>query len=278
MDELLKRELGLNLLKPTGRKASGCINEGQTYETDSGYLFIKRNKGSQAKLMFDSEFASLLEIYKTKTVRVPKPIKVISAGEDHFIAMEHIDMKSLNKHSSELGEQLANLHLYNEIVAKNDGSSVPYTGKFGFHIPTSCGRIIHDNTWSDDWPTFYARTRLDFQVNLLQKNTGDREVGELWSGLQIIIPKFFENIEIKPSLIHGDLWGGNVGETNSEPVIYDPGSLYAHHEFEMGMTNIFGGFDKHFYKAYFSKVPKSTGFTAREKLYELFHYLNHWYV
>ena len=44
---------------------------------------------------------------------------------------------------------------------------------------------------------------------------GDAEAEELWSKLKEMIPTFFEGIgEIKPSLLHGDLWSGNAGVTS----------------------------------------------------------------
>lgn len=46
---------------------------------------------------------------------------------------------------------------------------------------------------------------------------GDREALELWSSLQLKIDKFFTGIEVKPSLIHGDLWSGNIGQTATCP-------------------------------------------------------------
>lgn len=49
----------------------------------------------------------------------------------------------------------------------------------------------------------------------LQK--GDREANELWSRLQVVLPRFFKDLEIKPSLLHGDLWGGNAAETKECP-------------------------------------------------------------
>ena len=45
----------------------------------------------------------------------------------------------------------------------------------------------------------------------------DREARDLWSQLLPKIPKFFQDIEIVPSLLHGDLWGGNVAETKEGP-------------------------------------------------------------
>lgn len=60
-------------------------------------------------------------------------------------------------------------------------------------------------------------------------------------------------------------------------VIFDPASFYGHHEFELAIAGMFGGFNKQFYDAYHRLIPKAPGFSVRHKLYTLFHYLNHWY-
>lgn len=62
------------------------------------------------------------------------------------------------------------------------------------------------------------------------------------------------------------------------PVVYDPASFYGHHEYELGIASMFGGFSRDFYDAYHSLIPKAPGFSTRLKLYSLFHYLNHWSV
>jgi hypothetical protein len=41
---------------------------------------------------------------------------------------------------------------------------------------------------------------------------------------------------------------------------------------------MFGGFSKEFYQRYHQLIPREKGFEGRKPLYELFHYLNHWYV
>ena len=61
-------------------------------------------------------------------------------------------------------------------------------------------------------------------------------------------------------------------------VIFDPASFYGHHEFDLAIAEMFGGFTQHFYDAYHRVIPKAPGFDVRLKLYLLFHYLNHWYV
>ena len=59
-------------------------------------------------------------------------------------------------------------------------------------------------------------------------------------------------------------------------VIFDAASFYGHHEYDLGIAGMFGGFGDSFYAAYHSLIPKSPGFEKRHQLYKLFHNLNHW--
>lgn len=59
-------------------------------------------------------------------------------------------------------------------------------------------------------------------------------------------------------------------------VIFDPASFYGHHEFDLAIAGMFGGFTSKFYDAYHQLIPKAPGFATRHKLYVLFHYINHW--
>uniref|UniRef100_A0A1A7WJZ0 protein-ribulosamine 3-kinase n=1 Tax=Iconisemion striatum TaxID=60296 RepID=A0A1A7WJZ0_9TELE len=289
MEATLKKELGTSKLKSTGHAGGGCISEGQSYETDTGRVFVKSNHKSEAKLMFDGEKASLDAIFKTTTVKVPKPIKVFELDKGGCVfVMEHLDMKGLNKYSKQLGEQLADLHLHNkrlmekqqkeqQTVGKGAGQSeAAVVEKFGFGVATCCGYLPQENEWQDDWVSFYCQHRLQHQLNLMEKSYGDQEARELWAQLQLKIPQFFTDVEIFPSLLHGDLWGGNVAECTEGPVIFDPASFYGHSEYELGIAGMFGGFNSSFYSAYHDKIPKAPGFLERNQLYQLFHYLNHW--
>ncbi|XP_072771906.1 ketosamine-3-kinase-like isoform X1 [Nerophis lumbriciformis] len=287
MEAALKKELGTSMLKCAGQAAGGCISQGQSYDTDTGRVFVKMNHKSQAKVMFDGEMASLEAILKTESVKVPRPVKVLQleTGGCAFV-MEHLDMHGLNKYSKQLGDQLAELHLHNkrqlekvskeqQTVGKGAGQS-EYVDKFGFSTTTCCGYIAQENDWQDDWVTFFTRHRLQFQFNLLEESEGDREARELWAELQLKTPPFFKEMEIVPALLHGDLWGGNVAESGDGPVIFDPASFYGHSEYELGISRMFGGFNDSFYSAYHHKLPKTPGFARRNQLYQLYHYLNHW--
>ncbi|XP_064871988.1 ketosamine-3-kinase [Oncorhynchus nerka] len=286
MEAQLKKELGTSMLKSTGHSGGGCISQGQSFDTDHGRVFVKINHKSQARRMFDGELASLEAIVMTDTVKVPKPVKVIEldTGGAVFV-MEHVDMRGLSRHSKQLGERLADLHLHNqrrrdrqnkEQQTVGKGPDVPVIDQFGFQVPTCCGYLPQENEWQSDWVTFYSQHRLQHQLNMVEKSYGDREARELWSQLQLKIPQLFTDMEVFPSLLHGDLWGGNVAECPDGPVIFDPASFYGHAEYELGIAGMFGGFSDSFYSGYHNKIPKAPGFEKRNQLYQLFHYLNHW--
>uniref|UniRef100_A0A670K5C8 protein-ribulosamine 3-kinase n=1 Tax=Podarcis muralis TaxID=64176 RepID=A0A670K5C8_PODMU len=275
MEKLLKSELKTSVLKAFGSSGGGCISQGQSYETDHGRVFVKINNKPQARTMFEGEMASLIAIQQTNTLRVPQPIK-------------YLKMKSLFKYSAKLGEQVADLHLYNQklgekikkeenTVGKGAGQTEPHhVDKFGFHNVTCCGYIAQVNEWQSDWPTFFIRHRLQAQMDLIERDYGDREARELWSRLKPKIPEMFCDLEIIPALLHGDLWAGNVAEDESGPILFDPACFYGHSEFELAISMMFGGFSSSFFSAYHSKIPKAPGFEKRNKLYQLFNYINHW--
>ncbi|XP_032726205.1 ketosamine-3-kinase isoform X1 [Lontra canadensis] len=289
MEALLKRELGCDFVKATGHSGGGCISQGQSYDTDKGRVFVKVNSKAEAKRMFEGEMASLTAILRTDTVRVPKPIKVLDGpGGSSLLVMEHVDMRYLSSHAAKLGTQLADLHLDNKrrgetlqkeasTVGKGAGQVVrPFVDQFGFDVVTCCGYLPQVNDWQEDWVTFYARQRIQPQMDMVEQGSGDREARELWSALQLKIPDLFRDLDIVPALLHGDLWGGNVAEDSSGPIIFDPASFYGHSEYELAIAGMFGGFSHSFYSAYHRAVPKAPGFEARQQLYQLFHYLNHW--
>ncbi|KAF6093802.1 fructosamine 3 kinase related protein [Phyllostomus discolor] len=289
MEQLLKRELGCSSVKATGHSGGGCISQGQSYDTDKGRVFVKVNSKSEAKRMFEGEMASLTAILETHTVKAPRPLKVLDApGGGSMLVMEHLDMKYLGSHAAKLGAQLADMHLQNkklgETLQKEAGTvgrgggqaDRPFVDQFGFDVVTCCGYLPQVNDWQRDWVTFYAQQRIQPQMDMVEKGSGDREALELWSALQLKIPDLFLDLDIVPALLHGDLWGGNVAEDSSGPIIFDPASFYGHSEYELAIAGMFGGFSSSFYSAYHSKIPKTPGFEKRQKLYQLFHYLNHW--
>ena len=71
----------------------------------------------------------------------------------------------------ELGHQLAQMHN----VPPDD--SCGYTGKYGFEVPTHCGKTQQDNTWEEKWSVFYRERRLGDLV----RRIGDGEIIATWN-------------------------------------------------------------------------------------------------
>eukprot|EP00246_Nothoceros_aenigmaticus_P002314 TRINITY_DN1315_c0_g1_i3.p1 TRINITY_DN1315_c0_g1~~TRINITY_DN1315_c0_g1_i3.p1 ORF type:complete len:119 (-),score=14.19 TRINITY_DN1315_c0_g1_i3:188-544(-) len=90
------------------------------------------------------------------------------------------------------------------------------------------------------------------------------------------LPSLLGDVNVKPCLLHGDLWSGNIScDKDGSPVILDPACYYGHNEAEFGMSWC-ANLDMNFYKAYFEVLPKQGGFEKRVELYKLYHYLNHY--
>uniref|UniRef100_A0A8R1TJT5 protein-ribulosamine 3-kinase n=1 Tax=Onchocerca volvulus TaxID=6282 RepID=A0A8R1TJT5_ONCVO len=269
METEIRKQLGLKTLESFGGTTGGCISKGGGYHSDLGDLFIKFSERENAKRMFDGEFASLEALYRTETIRVPKPIKSISHKNRHCLITEYIDLHGPAK-PSELGRDLARMHMHNAHLLKEKERASSFVGglekaaepitQFGFHVPTCCGYLPQNNEWCDDW---------------MKHN--DRDLLSSWPQLERKIPTIFKDIgNIVPAIVHGDLWSGNYSYCSDGPVIFDPAAFYAHSEYELGIMKMFGGFGSSVYSAYHEIIPEAKGIEKRVQLYELFHHLNHW--
>lgn len=290
--EIIKTALNTKKLAPFGPGGGGCVNEGHGYLTDNGPVYLKRNRLPGTKVLFDGECEGLSRLYATNTVRVPRPLKVIDFQEKGAVlAIEYLDIKrSLSKFEADLGRTLGMLHKFNGellieqarqegfVGQQKDGYVVEPIKRFGFYINTSATpAFTTDNTWSEDWPQFYTRQKLEPLVKIVNEKFPTKDLNEVWNVLVPKIPAFFNDCQpIIPSLLHGDMWSGNVAELDTEPVLFDPMSFYGHNEFEFGIAEMFGGFSQAFYNAYHKVQPRAKGFSKRNQLYQLFHHLNHW--
>ena len=243
----------------------GCINEAYRYSTESENFFVKINKDT-AVHMFEGEARGLEALYEASCVRVPK---VFFCGElpsgGSFLVIEHISLKPAGEFAQrDLGENLAKLHL------------TPQESRFGFHVDNTIGTTPQINTWTEDWVAFFSRFRLQYQLDLAFQQFGDEGLRKYGNKLLDRLPVYFEGLNIFPSLLHGDLWSGNMAaDEKGRAVIYDPAVYFGHHEAELGIMGMFGGFTDDFYNAYHERIPEAEGYKERHELYKLYHYLNH---
>ncbi|MDZ7963655.1 MAG: fructosamine kinase family protein [Nostoc sp. DedSLP03] len=239
----------------------GCINQGYAVSNGEITYFVKQNLASQVA-MFEAEALGLEQMLATASIRVPKPICWGTADNSSYIVLEWLELGSGNSNSwQEMGRKLAAMH-------KVSSSQV-----FGWKINNTIGSTPQINTWTADWTEFYIKHRLGYQFQLARRRRGNFPQQDK---LLAAIPELLADRQVQPSLVHGDLWGGNAGCTASEePVIFDPATYFADREVDIAMTELFGGFPAAFYKGYNEVFPLDAGYEQRKTLYNLYHILNH---
>jgi fructosamine-3-kinase len=246
--------------RPHGR-AGGCINQAAVLGDETTRYFIKLNNADRIG-MFEAEAAGLDALAAAGAIRVPRPVCAGVAGSSAFLAMQYLDFGSGASDAAAAGRQLAAMH-----------RSV--TDRFGWNRDNTIGSTEQQNGWDTDWCRFWAQKRLGFQLRLAARNGYGGALQKRGEQLLDVFPALIDH-DPEPSLLHGDLWGGNLGyDRRGNPVIYDPAVYYGDREADLAMTELFGGFGRDFYAAYREAWPLDAGYRQRRDLYNLYHILNH---
>lgn len=207
---------------------------------------------------FRAEARGLAAMAATETVATPEVLQV----DDTQLVTRLLVPQRPSRHAWEtLGTQLAQLHQLRQPC-------------FGFPEDNYCGATPQPNTRTDDGHLFFSEQRLLFQGRMARsagrlRSSDLDDLDSLCARLQDLIP------EQAPSLLHGDLWSGNVLFCADGPYLIDPACYWGWPEADLAMTTLFGRFDNSFYESYQSISPLPPGFEERISLYNLYHLLNH---
>ena len=238
----------------------GCIGNAMKVTVENGTNYFVKSYDN--KKIHEAEANGLNELKTANAIRIPRVVKF----NENFLILEFIESAPKSSGFSEkFGRQFANLH---KMTSK----------KYGYFEDNFIGSTEQINIpQNDSWAEFYFENRLMFQFRLAEKN--GHSTNELKSGIKQIeksINSIIGNSEEEPTLLHGDLWGGNyLVDQRGNPVLIDPAVYYGHREADLAMTKLFGGFDAQFYSAYQEEYPLREGWEYRENIYKLYHILNH---
>lgn len=242
--------------------SGGDINEAYYVRTSNHEYFVKRNPKMDLSF-FEVEAEGLRQMKETKTIDVPFVYGVLEDDNIPMLWLDWVQGEKTEKTDIWLGERLAALHL-----SKAEG--------YGYPSSTYIGKLKQNNTVTDNWVTYYRDYRLMGQVTLGKSN------GRISGNREKMLMHLLENIEQwipktpLPSILHGDLWGGNwITGSNGKPHLIDPSIFYGDHEMEIAFTELFGGFSRVFYDSYQSVYPLTKDYEDRKELYQLFYLLVH---
>ncbi|HUN92230.1 MAG TPA: fructosamine kinase family protein [Burkholderiaceae bacterium] len=240
--------------------AGGSIAAAYRLDTTVGPCFLKLGAAAHP---FDAEADALREIAATATVRVPRPLESGVVGAAGFLLLEWIDLRPSGDWRA-AGESLAALHaVVREQYGWTRDNAIGATEQFNAPCPGA------------SWSEFYLARRLEPQLKLAARR-GLRAIAERADAARSASRSRLAGHEPPPSLLHGDLWRGNLGfDDAGRAVLFDPALYYGDPETDIAMTWLFGGFDPRFHAAYEAMRPTASGAERRRPVYQLYHVLNH---
>lgn len=269
LPESLRRRVEQDLdltIRSTHTIGGGCIANATRLETDRGARFLKYATG-EAGRTFEAEAEGLGALARANADIVIPRVDLAaapSAAAPGFLVTEFLEEGAADGGFWErFGRSLALMH-------RSEGES------YGFHIDNFIGRLPQQNDPVGSWPSFFAERRLDPQRRMAEergrwRSSWHRHYDALLARLPEILPG-----SPPKSVLHGDLWSGNVLVTRAaSPALIDPATYYGHGETDLAMAALFGGFERTFFEAYHELWPRDDGYLERREIYQLYHLVNH---
>lgn len=253
------------------RVGGGCISPCARLRTDSGgSFFLKwREPGQEIHGLFSREAEALRALQRPGTLRIPDVLGVADSSDTapgSWLLLEWLESGTARSQTwHELGRGLAGLHAVT-------------SDRYGWEGANFLGPLVQENEWAAYWPAFWRQHRLEPQLRravdaggLTRDDVADFE--RLYVRLDDLLEAAAED---GPSLLHGDLWSGNVLTLQTgEPALVDPATYYGHREVDIAMTELFGGFGDRFLSAYREVLPLRPAYAQRRAVYQLYYLLVH---
>jgi fructosamine-3-kinase len=243
-------------------------------ETGDGEAFFAKWNRSAAPEMFEAEadgLAALREAGASAGLRVPEVIATGAgtAGEPPWLLLEFVERgRATRGYGERLGRGVAAIHRFN----------APARQAYGWSRDNYIGSLPQSNPPSGSWPAFWRDARLAPQMEIARSRGflgGDG--GRALDALLGRTAEALAGADVEgSSLLHGDLWSGNVYPGPAgEPVLIDPAVYHGHREVDLAMSELFGGFPG-FFAAYDEVWPLSPDYArVRRPLYQLYYLLVH---
>jgi len=224
--------------------------------------YIKSNNTPfRDSLIKEAQGLNLLRRYTVgENLRVVEVFDV----DEQCLTMTRVDpVPATKEHWTRLARGLASLH----------EQRMPGYGLDGDNY---IGLSPQSNGISSDWGRFFIEKRLRVQVDNIASPALRKQFSAVLTGADHRLAEFLRETCQHPSLLHGDLWSGNVLFGRYDDVwLIDPAIYYGDAEADLAMTEMFGGFSSDFYSIYCRLRPLSSAYLRKKVIYNLYHYLNH---
>jgi fructosamine-3-kinase len=240
--------------------SGGCISPSyQVTLSDDRKLFVKTARPGWHAEAFAQEAASLEAIRSTQTLVVP----VVQGVASSWLALAWLEPRAAT--SSDwpvLGAGLARMHRAR-------------SADHGWDADNFIGPLPQPNSRCESWAGFWSTQRLQPLIERAAASLERTTVRDFGLLLDELDERLAGAENDGASLLHGDLWGGNVHISVAGAGVIDPASYYGHREVDLAMAALFGGFPEVFFEAYQAEWPLQEGAARRRPIYQLYYLLVH---
>jgi len=229
------------------RLSGGDLSEVLLVRRPDGRLSVAKGGGSAV-----ATEAAMLRALADGDVPVP----LVEGELDGVLLLEHVpnDAVFSERAWGAIGAALRGLH------ARTDES-------YGWPVDYQLGTVMLENRERRDWPGFWGEQRLLSTAAILDRPWRER-VAALAGRLGDLLPD-----SPRPSLLHGDLWTGNIlVREGSLAALIDPACYHGHSEVDLAMLTLFDSPGASFWDNYGAPEP---GWEERRAAYQLFPALVH---
>lgn len=240
----------------------GSINECFKVDLADGQsFFLKRNKLHEFPGMFLAEKKGL-ELLAQAGAPTPNVLASWEEETNQFLLLEYlVPQVSTKENWEKAGTHLAQLHQTS-------------TDSFGLDHTNYMGSLMQRNNFCSCFHEFFILYRLGDQIRIardasLLQSSHVRAFERLFLRLDELIPPD------KPALIHGDLWTGNVHESQKGIYFIDPAICFSHREADLAMSQLFGKLPDEFYRVYQEAFPLEQDWQKRISIFNLYPLLIH---
>lgn len=236
----------------------GDVNEAYKLKADDEdyFLLVQHHVN---KDFYDAEVQGLRD-FKAAGITAPCVIDYGETEDAAYLMLEYLEEGSKGSQQA-LGELVAELHRHHHPE-----------GKFGYQYPYRGKAISFSNQWQDNWISLFLDERMQqLSKAIIAEGLWNEADIKQYEQAERVMREMLTVHHSAPSLLHGDLWGGNVMFlTDGTPALYDPSPLYGDREFDLGATLVFGGFSEQFYKAYHAAYPLAERAGEQIEYYKLY--------
>lgn len=252
-------------VEPMGSGVGGGVH--RVVLSDGALLVAKASAGAARAIDLRVE-ARMLDLLRERGLPTP----TVVAAEADLLVMEHVETdgsrgRGVEEHAAAL---LASLH-----------ANLSPDGRYGLGEANAIGSLPQANAWMDDWAGFFGERRL---APMLESARGVGAINDsLAARVESLMARLGELVPPRPpaSLIHGDVWSGNVLTRGGRVAAFiDPAPYHAHAEVELAFITLFSTFGRAFFDRYAGRVGiemfDSREFErSRRDLYNLYPLLVH---